>query len=78
MQSRYSLYAIGFGGVLGRGLGHGTMERAARLIGMNLSGSVLIKGGHLTETADDLLYDNGEFIWYRGERIDNPNTHGET
>jgi len=52
------------------------MERAARLIGMNLSGSVLIKGGHLTETADDLLYDNGEFIWYRGERIDNPNTHG--
>ena len=26
MQSRYSLYAIGFGGVLGRGLGHGTMK----------------------------------------------------
>lgn len=52
------------------------MEKAAQLIGKNLSGSVLIKGGHLTETADDLLYDHGSFIWYRGERIDNPNTHG--
>ncbi len=52
------------------------MERAAQVIGKNLSGSVLIKGGHLTETADDLLYDNGSFFWYRGERIDNPNTHG--
>lgn len=52
------------------------MKRAAEVIGRNLSGSVLIKGGHLTETADDLLYDNGEFIWYRGERVDNPNTHG--
>ena len=52
------------------------MERAAELIGKNLSGSVLIKGGHLTETADDLLYDKGEFFWYRGERISNPNTHG--
>lgn len=52
------------------------MKRAAEVIGKNLSGSVLIKGGHLTETADDLLYDNGEFIWYRGERVDNPNTHG--
>ena len=26
MQSRYALYAIGFGGVLGRGLGHGVMK----------------------------------------------------
>lgn len=52
------------------------MKRAAEMIGRNLSGSVLIKGGHLTETADDLLYDCGEFIWYRGERVDNPNTHG--
>ncbi len=52
------------------------MKRAAEVIGRNLSGSVLIKGGHLTETADDLLYDKGEFIWYRGERVNNPNTHG--
>jgi hydroxymethylpyrimidine/phosphomethylpyrimidine kinase len=52
------------------------MKKAAEVIGKNLSGSVLIKGGHLTETADDLLYDKGEFIWYHGERVDNPNTHG--
>ena len=26
MQSRYSMYAIGFGGILGRGLGRGTMK----------------------------------------------------
>ncbi len=30
------------------------MKKAAEVIGRNLSGSVLIKGGHLTETADDL------------------------
>lgn len=52
------------------------MVRAADVIGKNLKGCVLIKGGHLTETADDLLYDNGELLWYRGERVDNPNTHG--
>ena len=52
------------------------MKKAAEVIGKNLSGSVLIKGGHLTETADDLLYHDGEFMWYRGERVNNPNTHG--
>lgn len=52
------------------------MIRAAEWIGKNLKGSVLIKGGHLSETADDLLYSNGEFTWYRSERVDNPNTHG--
>ena len=52
------------------------MEKAAQQIGRDISGSVLVKGGHLTETADDLLYDKGEFIWYRGERVDNPNTQG--
>ena len=52
------------------------MKKAAEVIGKNLSGSVLIKGGHLTETADDLLYHDGEFLWYRGERVNNPNTHG--
>ena len=24
----------------------------------------------------DLLYANGEFTWFEGTRIDNPNTHG--
>ena len=52
------------------------MVRAAEVIGKNLKGGVLIKGGHLTETADALLYDQGELIWYKGERVNNPNTHG--
>uniref|UniRef100_UPI0025E50A65 bifunctional hydroxymethylpyrimidine kinase/phosphomethylpyrimidine kinase n=1 Tax=Anaerovibrio sp. TaxID=1872532 RepID=UPI0025E50A65 len=39
-------------------------------------GGVLVKGGHLKETATDLLYYNEEFNWYRQEHIDNPNTHG--
>ena len=52
------------------------MINAAGIIGKNLSGSVLIKGGHLTETADDLLWHQGKITWYRGERIDTENTHG--
>jgi hydroxymethylpyrimidine/phosphomethylpyrimidine kinase len=41
-----------------------------------LKGAVLIKGGHLTDTADDLLYANGRILWIRGERVNNPNNHG--
>ncbi|HIS46561.1 MAG TPA: bifunctional hydroxymethylpyrimidine kinase/phosphomethylpyrimidine kinase [Candidatus Scybalocola faecigallinarum] len=52
------------------------MIRAAEYISKNLSGSVLIKGGHLTETSDDLLYHNGEITWFKGERIQTDNTHG--
>jgi hydroxymethylpyrimidine/phosphomethylpyrimidine kinase len=52
------------------------MLEAAEKISKMLSGAVLIKGGHLTDVADDLLYANGEATWIRGERIDNPNTHG--
>ncbi len=52
------------------------MVRAAEAIGRTLRGAVLVKGGHLTETADDLLAEAGCFTWIRGERVDNPNTHG--
>lgn len=52
------------------------MIKAAEKIGKHLDGSVLIKGGHLTETADDLLWHQGEFRWYKSERVYNPNTHG--
>ena len=40
--------------------------------------AVLIKGGHSICDANDLLYQGGglPFMNYRGERIDNPNTHG--
>lgn len=55
------------------------METAARMIWKTMckeQGGVLVKGGHLSETADDLLYTEGEKIWYPMERISNPNTHG--
>ncbi len=52
------------------------MQRAAVKISENYSGHILIKGGHLTSCSDDLLYADGEFMWYEQERIDNPNTHG--
>lgn len=52
------------------------MKKAAKVIGENISGSVLVKGGHLDDSADDLLYENREYIWIKGKRIENENTHG--
>lgn len=52
------------------------MEKAAGKISRFAPKGILIKGGHLTETADDLLYIAGRCYWFTGERIDNPNTHG--
>ena len=52
------------------------MERAARAISDGLGGAVLIKGGHLTESADDLLFADGRSTWFDSPRVDNPNTHG--
>lgn len=51
-------------------------EKAAEIISEFFSGAVLIKGGHSTGEADDLLYYNGSMEWIRGQRIENPNTHG--
>ena len=52
------------------------MEEAARVIGDACGCAVLCKGGHAIRDADDVLYDRGRLRWFRGERIDNPNTHG--
>ena len=52
------------------------MLRAAQSIGATMSGGVLIKGGHRTDTADDLLWWKGEAHWLRAPRVDNPNNHG--
>ena len=49
---------------------------AAKHIGDNYHCAVLLKGGHSINDANDLLYANGESIWFEGKRIDNPNTHG--
>ena len=52
------------------------MLTAAKQIGDNYHCAVLLKGGHSINDANDLLYANGEFRWFEGKRIDNPNTHG--
>ena len=52
------------------------MCTAAKRIGDSYGCAVLLKGGHSVNDANDLLYNNGEFIWFEGKRIDNPNTHG--
>ena len=52
------------------------MEAAARTISQRYGCAVLCKGGHQINDADDLLWRNGCGKWFRGKRIDNPNTHG--
>ena len=52
------------------------MITAAKQIGDNYHCAVLLKGGHSVNDANDLLYANGETVWFEGKRIDNPNTHG--
>ncbi len=52
------------------------MHAAAKKIGDGYGCAVLLKGGHSINDANDLLYANGEFTWFEGTRIDNPNTHG--
>ena len=52
------------------------MVTAAKKIGDDYHCAVLLKGGHRINDANDLLYTNGEFIWFEGKRIDNPNNHG--
>ena len=52
------------------------MKRAAEHIGKSYGCSVLLKGGHSIEDANDLLYTDGCFEWFKGKRIDNPNPHG--
>ncbi len=52
------------------------MVQAAKKIGETYHCAVLLKGGHSINDANDLLYEEGEFLWFEGKRIDNPNTHG--
>lgn len=52
------------------------MERAARDIYRFGPGNVLVKGGHLTGEAVDVLYDGREYHYLKGQRLDSRNTHG--
>lgn len=52
------------------------MESAACQLYQQFGCNILIKGGHLTEGANDVLCLNGRLSWFFGRRIDNPNAHG--
>ena len=52
------------------------MVNAAKFMAESFGCSVLLKGGHSINDANDLLYKNGKAVWFCGKRIDNPNTHG--
>lgn len=52
------------------------MEKAAKKIGNDFGCAVLIKGGHSINDANDILYADGELTYFKGRRINNPNTHG--
>ena len=54
----------------------GDMLSAAKFIGNTYGCAALLKGGHSINDANDLLYDNGETVWFEGKRINNLNTHG--
>ena len=52
------------------------MIKAAATIGEKYSCAVLCKGGHQLNDANDLLWREGNYKWFQGKRINNPNTHG--
>lgn len=52
------------------------MESAAKTIHSMGAKHVLIKGGHLSGAAIDVLFSDGQFHHFRSERIDTDQTHG--
>lgn len=52
------------------------MEKAAGRIYDEFGCTVLLKGGHDLNDANDLLCTGDGLRWFKGKRIDNPNTHG--
>lgn len=51
------------------------MEKAAQAIRQKYGCNVLLKGGHMIQAADDLLYQT-QAAWFPAQRIDCTNTHG--
>jgi hydroxymethylpyrimidine/phosphomethylpyrimidine kinase len=52
------------------------MKRAARRLHEATGAAVLVKGGHLTGAAVDVLFDGQALHSFPGDRIDTPHTHG--
>lgn len=52
------------------------MVKAAKEIYEKTHISILVKGGHLENSANDLLYMKDVVKWFKAERLNNTNTHG--
>jgi len=52
------------------------MVEAARIISGMTPAAILVKGGHLENCADDLLWQKGRERWYKAQHVDTDNTHG--
>ena len=53
-----------------------SMVEVAKKISENFGRATLVKGGHQINDANDLLYRNNSYAWFKGKRINNSNTHG--
>jgi hydroxymethylpyrimidine/phosphomethylpyrimidine kinase len=51
------------------------VEAARRILGLGPR-AVLVKGGHLTDSATDVLWDGRDLTRFPAPRLDSPNTHG--
>ena len=67
---------LGMAGLEARVENRADMERAALGLSDYFKTAVLVKGGHLSDGADDCLGEQGEVSWFTGERIETKNTHG--
>ena len=52
------------------------MTEAAKAIAQLGPDAVLVKGGHLSGEANDLLYAEGQFHWFPARHINTKHTHG--
>lgn len=53
------------------------MVTAGHMLAGHFGCAVLVKGGHGTQGASDVLVEpSGKVTWFRARRINNPNTHG--
>ena len=53
-----------------------SMVEVAKKISENFGCATLVKSGHQINDANDLLYRNNLYAWFKGKRINNSNTHG--
>lgn len=52
------------------------MLLAGTIISEKYGTAVLIKGGHSINDSNDMLFMDGCATWFKGKKIENPNTHG--